>query len=234
LAASALSPNSKTNMIQVSSMLFDLDGTLIDSREDLARSINLMLADLSRPALDQSQISSFVGDGVWVLVYRSLKASEPNGEPPDDVLHKQGIELMRHHYTEQMLVSTHLFPNVAETLEQFNGKQIGLVTSKESDLAKMLLEHFGIARFFDCIVGGDQVAERKPDPKPVLRAMELLSAGPTDTVMIGDSENDVIAGKRAGTATCGVTYGFRTEAQILETKPDIVAHSFEDLGRWFS
>ncbi|HUK90556.1 MAG TPA: HAD hydrolase-like protein, partial [Blastocatellia bacterium] len=77
-------------MIQVSSMLFDLDGTLIDSREDLARSINLMLADLSRPALDQSQISSFVGDGVWVLVYRSLKASEPNGEPPDDVLHKRG------------------------------------------------------------------------------------------------------------------------------------------------
>jgi phosphoglycolate phosphatase len=220
-------------MAQVNSMLFDLDGTLIDSRTDLARSINLMLADLSRPALDESRISSFVGDGVWVLVYRSLKATDPNGEPPGDALHRKGIELMRRHYSEQMLVSTRLFPNVTETLDHFRAKRIGLVTSKETDLAKLILDHFEIARFFNCVVGGDQLPERKPDPKPVLRAMELLESQPATTVMIGDSENDVIAGKRAGTLTCGVTYGFRTEAEIRETAPDVVVNRFDELERYY-
>ncbi|HEY6329801.1 MAG TPA: HAD-IA family hydrolase [Blastocatellia bacterium] len=220
-------------MIQVNSMLFDLDGTLIDSRADLARSINLMLADLSRPPLDESRISSFVGDGVWVLVYRSLKATDPNGEAPDEALHKKGIELMRHHYSEQMLVSTHLFPNVADTLDHFSDKRIGLVTSKETDLARLILDHFKIARFFNCVVGGDQLPERKPDPKPVLRAMALLESQPATTVMIGDSENDVIAGKRAGTLTCGVTYGFRTEEQIRETVPDVIVNHFEQLRRYY-
>jgi len=221
-------------MSQISVMLFDLDGTLIDSRADLARSINMMLADLGRPPLSESLISSFVGDGVWVLVYRSLKATDPNGKPPDDALHKLGIETMRRRYSDQMLVSTHLFPGVPETLASLPEKRMGLVTSKETDLAQMLLAHFGIARFFDCVVGGDQLPERKPDPKPVLRALDLLGSQPNSAVMIGDSENDVIAGKRAGTMTCGATFGFRTEEQILETEPDLVIRTFGDLKLHFS
>jgi phosphoglycolate phosphatase len=221
-------------MSQVGLMLFDLDGTLIDSRADLARSINLMLAELGRRALDESLISSFVGDGVWVLVYRSLRASDVNGQPPDEALHKLGIGTMRRHYSEQMLVSTCLFPQVEETLDFFRAKRIGLVTSKETDLAKLILDHFDIADFFNCEVGGDQLPERKPDPKPVLRALELLGGTASTAVMIGDSENDVIAGKRAGTATCGVTYGFSSEEQILKTEPDVVIHRFDELKNLFS
>jgi phosphoglycolate phosphatase len=221
-------------MTKTELMLFDLDGTLIDSRADLARSINLMLADLNRPALPESQVAGFVGDGVRVLVYRSLTATGPEGKPPDQELHQRGIDLMRHHYSAQMLVETRLYPGVAETLEYFDHKRIGLVTSKETDLASSILDHFGISRYFDCIVGGDMLPDRKPDPGPVLKALELLDGERTDAVMIGDSENDVFAGKRAGTGTCAVTFGFRTEEELLKTEPDVIIRHFEELKTCFS
>jgi phosphoglycolate phosphatase len=222
------SPHSK-NMINVNSMLFDLDGTLIDSKTDLANSINLMLADLGRPHLSIDTVGSFVGDGVRVLVYRSLTATEPNKQPPDEALHARGIALMHKHYADEMLKTTRLYPNVAETLSFFSGKPKALVTSKEVRFARILLEHFGIADCFDQIVGGDTVPARKPDPRPVLEAIKLLGLSVSDAVMIGDSENDINAGRRAGTRTCGVTFGFRTAEQLRLTEPDFLIDRFEQL-----
>src|SRR2546426_8606837 len=115
-------------MISVSMMLFDLDGTLIESRTDLANSINLMLADLGRPPLDEATVGSFVGDGVRVLVHRSLTATDPNRQPPDEELHARGIALMHQHYADEMLKTTRLYPNVSETLDHFNNKSKAVVT----------------------------------------------------------------------------------------------------------
>src|SRR5688572_9395634 len=103
-------------MIPVQFMLFDLDGTLIDSKADLARSVNLSLIDLQRPALPEETIASFVGDGVRVLTYRCLTASDAERQPPDKATHERAIELMHRHYAEQMFVSTALYPGVEETL----------------------------------------------------------------------------------------------------------------------
>src|SRR5260370_27668669 len=110
-------------MISINCLLFDLDGTIIDSRSDLARSVNLTLADLGRPALDEVDISALVGDGVWVLIRRCLKATHPEDDEPGPELHRQALELLRKHYSAQMLVQTHLYPNVRATLSRFDGNK---------------------------------------------------------------------------------------------------------------
>ncbi len=217
----------------VEMMLFDLDGTLIDSRADLARSINLMLEEVGRPTLAEDLIASFVGDGVRVLVYRSLTATEPERRPPDEFLHADGIALMHKHYAEQMFVTTGLYPNVAETLEHFSGKSKAVVTSKEARFTEIILERFGIAQYFDCIIGGDTLTERKPDPRPVSEAIKRLGGTPEQAVMIGDSENDVNAGRRAGALTCAATYGFRTADQLRKTSPDTMIERFDQLKDLF-
>jgi phosphoglycolate phosphatase len=221
-------------MISTKLFLFDLDGTLIDSRADLARSINLMLADFDRQPLSEDRVSGFVGDGVWVLVRRALAASDPSGVAPDDAMAKLALDSMRRHYAEQMFVSTHLYPNVQETLERLNGRQIGLVTSKERDFARTLLDRLGIVRYFDCIIGGDTLPERKPDPKPVLEALRQLGTESRDAVMIGDSENDIYAGARAGTHTCGVTYGFRTAEELRSAGPEVLVDGIDKVLEYFS
>jgi len=215
--------------ISVNLMLFDLDGTLIDSRTDLANSINLMLADLGRPALDEAIVGSFVGDGVRVLVRRSLTATDPNHQPPAVDLHAKGVELMHSHYAQEMFKTTHLYPKVAETLAALENKLKAVVTSKESRFTKQILEHFDIARYFHAIVGGDTTPARKPDPAPVLEALRLLDGSASDAVMIGDSENDINAGRAAGTRTCGVTFGFRTAEQLRVCKPDALVDHFDQL-----
>ena len=220
-------------MIDVELMLFDLDGTLIDSRADLARSINLMLAELDRPTLDEDTVAGFVGDGVRVLTFRSLTATDPNLRPPDEFLHADGIALMHKHYSEQMFVSTRLYPDIARTLAHFSSKPKAVVTSKEVRFTEMILERFEIAQYFSCIVGGDTVAERKPDPAPVTEAIRQLGGSPEHAVMIGDSENDVNAGRRAGTRTCAVAYGFRTSDQLRKTAPDVLIERFEELLNYF-
>lgn len=221
-------------MIKVEMMLFDLDGTLIDSRADLARSINLMLADLGRSALPEEKIASFVGDGVRVLVYRSLTATHPEQKPPDEYLHADGIALMHKHYADQMFVSTALYPHIQETLAHFKDKRKAVVTSKEVRFTELILEQFGIARDFDCIIGGDTVAARKPDPQPVIEAVNRLGGSFADAVMIGDSENDINAGRRAGTKTCAVTYGFRSTDEMRKTSPDFMVNQFDQLKDLFS
>lgn len=210
-------------------MLFDLDGTLIDSKTDLANSINLMLADLDRPSLDEATVGGFVGDGVRVLVYRCLIATDQNHQPPDEALHARGIALMHRHYAGEMLNTTRLYPQVAETLDSFGTKLKAVVTSKEVRFTKIILDHFDIARYFDAIVGGDTTPARKPDPRPVLEAIRLLGATAADALMIGDSENDINAGRRAGARTCGVTFGFRTASQLRPGEPDVMIDRFDQL-----
>jgi phosphoglycolate phosphatase len=220
-------------MILVNSLLFDLDGTLIDSRTDLANSINLMLTDLGRPLLDEVTVGNFVGDGVRVLVHRCLTASDPNHQPPEEALHAKGIALMHSHYAEEMLKTTRLYPQIAETLASFGNKRKAVVTSKEVRFTQIILDHFDIARYFDAIVGGDTTPARKPDPRPVLEAIRLMGGPAADAVMIGDSENDINAGRGAGTRTCAVTFGFRTAEQLRLTEPDVIIDRFDQLREKF-
>jgi phosphoglycolate phosphatase len=215
--------------MKVEYLLFDLDGTLIDSLGDLTATINLMLRDLDRPPLSPEQIGAFIGNGIPTTVHRALTATHPNHEPPMADLHTLAIATVHKHYANEMLNTTRLFPNVIETLEHFHGKRLGVVTSKEVHFTHLMLDHFGIAKYFDAIVGGDTTPARKPDPRPVLEALRLLKATPDAAVMIGDSEIDIIAGRNAGTWTCAVTFGYRTAEQLRVTEPDVMIDRFEQL-----
>src|SRR2546423_323942 len=166
-------------MISIELMLFDLDGTLIDTLGDLTGSINLMLNDLGRPPLSKETVGSIIGDGIPVTVLRCLTATHPNRRPPDEKLCDEGIKLVHEHYADEMLKSTALYPNVAETLEHFKNKRKAVVTSKEERFTLLMLDHFGIAQHFDAIVGGDTVPARKPDPWPVGEAIKLLGGSPS-------------------------------------------------------
>ncbi len=220
-------------MISVQYMLFDLDGTLIDSRADLARSVNLMLADLGRAQLAEETVASFVGDGVPTLTRRSLVATHPNREAPDTDLHQRAIAGMLAHYEIQMLVGTSLYPHVKETLAHFKDKRKAIVTSKEARFVAPLLEHLNIAEDFDCIIGGDTVKARKPDPAPVLEAIRQLGGTIEQAVMIGDSENDILAGRNAKMLTCGLSIGFRTYEQLRQYAPDVLIDRFDKLKASF-
>jgi phosphoglycolate phosphatase len=220
-------------MIKVELMLFDLDGTLIDSKADLARSVNLMLADLDRPPLPEEQVARFVGDGVRVLTYRCLTATDANRQPPDQQIHEKAIELMHAHYAQQMYVSTTLYPHARETLQFFKGKRKAVVTSKEERFTHLILEHFGIDEDFDCIIGGDTVSARKPNPLPVITAIHKLGGTADRAVMVGDSENDILAGRDAGAKTCAVSFGFRTAEELQEHSPDVLIDSFDRLKENF-
>jgi phosphoglycolate phosphatase len=216
-------------MISATILLFDLDGTLIDSLGDLAASINLMLRDLDRPPLGREQVAAFIGNGIPTTVHRALVATHPNQEPPGPALHERAIESVHRHYATEMLNTTRLFPKVVETLDHFRGKRLGVVTSKEVRFTEFLLDHFGIAKYFEAIVGGDTTLARKPDPQPVLEALRLLEGPASEAVMIGDSEIDVIAGRRAGTQTCAVTFGYRSAEQLRVTEPDAMIDRFDQL-----
>src|SRR5438105_10612979 len=111
-------------------LLFDLDGTLIDSLGDLAATINLMLRDLDRPPLNAEQIGAFIGNGIPTTVHRALVATHPNHAPPDTELHQLAIATVHEHYAAEMLKTTHLYPNVVDTLEHFHDKRLAVVTSK--------------------------------------------------------------------------------------------------------
>jgi phosphoglycolate phosphatase len=221
-------------MRKVELMLFDLDGTLIDSKADLARSVNFMLADLNRAQLSEAQVAGFVGDGVRVLTYRCLTATDAHQQPPDKETHEKAIELMHSHYAEQMYVSTTLYPQVKETLQYFKDKRKAVVTSKEERFTHLILEHFGIDEDFDCIIGGDTVAARKPNPLPVITAIHRLGGTADQAVMVGDSENDILSGRDAGATTCGVSFGFRTAEELQAYTPDVLIDSFDKLKENFS
>jgi phosphoglycolate phosphatase len=192
-----------------------------------------MLADLGRPSLDQTIIVGFVGDGVHVLVRRALTATDPLREPPDEATHASALAMMRNHYASQLLVETRLYPGVAETLEHFHKKPMAVVTSKELGFTETILRHFEIARFFRCIIGGDSLPERKPHPGPVLEAAARLAVAPGNAVMVGDSENDILAGRSAGCVTCGAGYGFRGTELLTRAGPDLMVNGILELADKF-
>jgi phosphoglycolate phosphatase len=214
-------------------MLFDLDGTLIDTLGDLTSSINLMLNDLGRPPLSKETVGGIIGYGIPTTVRRCLTVTHAEQQPPGEELHAEAVRLIHMHYADEMLRTTALYPNVVETLEHFKGKRKAVVTSKEARFTHLMLDHFHIARHFDAIVGGDTVPARKPDPLPVIEAIKRLGGDPVDAVMIGDSEHDVNAGRRAGARTCAVAFGYRTAEQLALTSPDVIIASFEELRERF-
>lgn len=214
------------NTPRFSTIIFDLDGTLVDSAPDLCGVVNDMLKQHGRVLLDMDDIRRMVGDGAAKLIERGFGATGGLPAPLPD-LTKEFIRL----YETRIADETRPFPGVVATLERFKtaGLRMGVCTNKTTRLSTKLLDALDLSRFFTSVVGGDGPA-RKPDPRHIQAVMNELGANAANTVMVGDSSNDVAAARAAGIPVFVVPFGY-TSVHPTALGADDVLRSFDDLQR---
>lgn len=207
-------------------IMFDLDGTLADTGRDLADAVNHTRAHFDLPALPDALVYSNVGRGVEYLLKHSLPE-----ESSHRFLEVMGVFLDR--YENHLLDATVLYPNVLSTLDYFSNKKRVVVSNKIHRFTAVILTGLGIAERFDLILGGDSVAEKKPDPALLNHVLNLFNVSPRNALIVGDGATDVEAGKRAGVVTCGVTYGLGNREQLLAAQPDFIVDNLGELLNYF-
>lgn len=214
-------------MKKIDLFLFDLDGTLIDSKRDIAASVNFTMSKLGLPPLQDDLIYSFVGNGVTPLIQQTVEAA--GGAP-----FAQALEIFKRHYDEHLLDATDVFPGVREILDRFAAKKKVVVTNKSQGFSEKILRGLKLNRLFDGVFGGDTTFPKKPAPDVVLHLLETYGIPPRHAVIVGDSRVDVETGKNAGILTCGVAYGFRPRSELEEASPDFLIERFSELSEVFS
>lgn len=201
----------------VDAVVFDLDGTLIDSAGDLARAANRLLAEESRRPLDMAEVRRFIGDGARVLVRRAMAATGAAAADGDlDALTARFIA----HYEADATASTVVYPGVTETLDHLRaaGLRIAVCTNKPHTATGAVLQALGLAGRIDAAAGGDRFAVRKPDAGHLLGTLALIGVPASRAVMVGDNEHDCAVARAAGTGSVLVTYGYaRTPLHEIDT-----------------
>jgi 2-phosphoglycolate phosphatase len=202
-------------------ILFDLDGTLIDSAPDLAQSVNFMLRELNRSTFSEDIIRSWVGNGAKRLVQRALDKESVDSE----------LDIFLKHYSSNLCDKTKLYPNVLETLNTLKqkGHKLAIITNKPYDFIEPILKGLGISDLFDDFIGGDSLDRKKPDPLPLLYMCEKFGISVDKSVMIGDSKNDILAASAAGMDSIGVSYGYNYDESISVYEPDMVVDDFSTI-----
>lgn len=192
----------------ITTIVFDFDGTLVDSAPGLADSANIVLDEEGHPTITIKDAQSFIGDGMAVFMDRAVAKG---GGTLDGADRDRYVTRFREIYAELDAQRTVLYPGALETLERFtaDGIRMGLCTNKPYDATLPILSAVGIDKHLSAVMGGDSLGGiRKPDPRHVLAVLDALEASPTDAVMVGDSPNDVKAGQAAGLPVYAVTYGY--------------------------
>lgn len=196
-------------------IVFDLDGTLIDSRKDLATAVNAMLAEMKRPALPEKVIAEYVGDGAGMLVRRAL------GDPEDEALVADGLERFLASYRRHMLDHTYVYEGVfaaldaLRTLPDGDERKFAVLTNKPVRPSHRICEALGLSKYFFQIYGGNSFATKKPDPEGLNTLMREAGVRPDETLMIGDSVVDVLTARNAGAYVIGCRFGL--SSHTLET-----------------
>jgi phosphoglycolate phosphatase len=220
-------------------LVFDLDGTLIDSRLDLIHSVNATMRHLGRPELDGNLIASYVGDGAPTLVRRALGDADGN----DEATFRTALDYFLGYYRLHKLDHTTVYAGIPETLarlaEASNGvqtdgvqRQMAVLTNKPVMASRDIVRALGLGDFFVCVYGGNSFATKKPDPLGVQTILRETGVVADAALMIGDSSIDVLTGRNAGLWTCGVTYGFAPHS-LENAPPDVLIDSPRELGELF-
>jgi phosphoglycolate phosphatase len=207
-------------------LIFDLDGTLVDTLEDITHSVNFTLGRLGRPLLHLDTVRQYVGDGMTMLLTRAL-------DKHADLL-EEAIGIYTVHQSRNLVVRSHLYPGVKQTLEHFRSLPMAVVTNKTLEFSEPLLEKLGVRPYFGMVIGADAGLPLKPAPDAFQRIMKGLGIAKEYAVVVGDGTTDVLAGRAAGITTCAVTYGFRSEAELRAAGPDHVIHAFLELKTLFT
>jgi phosphoglycolate phosphatase len=204
-------------------LIFDLDGTLIDSKRDLADSVNAMRVHLGEPLLADETVYSYVGNGAAVLVQRALP-----GREEEEI--ERGLRFFLDYYRDHMLDATTLYPGVREGLNELLAADVkmAVLTNKPVRFSEHLIKGLGLENHFFRIYGGNSFEEKKPHPKGIELLMEELRIGRQQTIMIGDSAVDVMTARNAQVRACGVTWGFQPET-FADAPPDFTIDDMSEL-----
>ena len=212
-------------------VLFDLDGTLVDSAPDLALAVNHMLTSLNRETFCPTVIRTWVGNGAQTLVKRGLSGSKDIDETIDAGLFRDALKIFLDFYANNLCVDTVTYPNVLKTLQTLKAKayRMVIVTNKPYDLVQPLLEGLNLSDMFEFYLGGDSLEKKKPDPEPLLHVCERLNVDVADCVMVGDSKNDIQAAIAANMHCIAVSYGYNYGEPISMYQPDSVVDDFHEI-----
>jgi phosphoglycolate phosphatase len=206
-------------------LIFDLDGTLVNTLDDIAASVNHTLERLGESPVTLDAVRQYVGDGIEMLMQRSLGGKTGRlGE---------AVNMYKDHHRRNLVVRSSLYPTVKETLEYYKTLPMAVITNKTMEFSKPLLERLGIGHYFKLVIGADHGLPLKPAPDSVLNIMAAFNVQKERTVIVGDGTTDVRAGKAAGIITCSVTYGFRSEAELRKAGPDHLIRTLSDLQKLF-
>jgi phosphoglycolate phosphatase len=208
----------------VRALIFDLDGTLIDSKQDLIHSVNAMLRELRRRELAEETISGYIGHGAPQLVARAL------GDGCTEAERQQALEFFLRYYETHKMDTTCAYPGVAETLEKLANVPMAVLTNKPVRISVRILEAMGLAKYFRAIYGGNSFETKKPDPLGARTILRELGAEPGEALLVGDSEVDVQTARNAGTLAAAVNYGFGVHDRSAHPA-DIYLERFSELAK---
>jgi len=199
-------------------VLFDLDGTLIDSAEDIALALRLTLEELGMEDRMPSGVRNLIGGGVKALLEKVL----------GDDFREYHVKVFRKHYIGNPVVNTKPYPGIVDTLRSLRGRGVSLVvvTNKLEELSVEILKRLGMLELFDLVVGGDTFSEKKPSPLPILKSLEFVGVESSQSLMVGDTSADIEAGKKAGVKTALAGWGY---VRLNSIKPDYILNSPEEI-----
>ena len=215
-------------------VIFDLDGTLIDSRLDLVHSVNAAIRHIGRPELPDHVIASYVGDGAPILIQRAL-----GGEQVDEAVIRKGLEYFLSYYREHKLDHTTLYPGITDALAAIqnsaNGhpRKLAVLTNKPVNPSRAIVDALRLGPFFMQVYGGNSFATKKPDPEGARKLLAETGIAPEHAVIVGDSHTDIETGHNAGLWTIGVTYGFAPQT-LADVSPDVMVDHPRELAEVFS
>lgn len=222
----------------VEAVLFDLDGTLIDSVPDLAAAVDQMLLSLGKPAAGEVKVNRWVGNGASALVKRALLDDDRGDElhhqqfanAQDDDLYVAAYAVFESAYAQRLTHGTGLYPGVTEVLAKLNSADLkmALITNKPRLFTLPLLQGLNIQHYFSDIICGDDLPHKKPHPLPIITALQKLSVNADKAVMVGDSISDIKSAQQAGVKTIAVTYGYNHGIAITDSRNDVQADVFID------
>jgi phosphoglycolate phosphatase len=215
--------------LYVRAVAFDLDGTLVETLPDLHESAVRMLAQIGRPAVTESTVRAYVGDGVDRLVKRLL-TGKPDGEPDSDLFEKAAADF-RGHYANVLTRASHPFSGVISSLEilKERGFKLACVTNKPARFAEPLLEGLALTRYFDLILSGDSLPRKKPDALPLVHSAQAFGIDCANLLMVGDSPVDTGSARSAGCPVFCVPYGYRGTLAVQELDCDAIVPTLSDL-----
>jgi len=213
-------------------LIFDLDGTLINSALDLAKAVNYMLKELGLQPHKENTIHGWVGNGALTLVKRALLGKREVDDSLDDATVQKALKIFLDYYEVNLCNATVPYPDVPQTLQYLKEKGyiLAIVTNKPFAFVAPILETLKMDELFSLILGGDSLKEKKPHPQPLLHLCETLKQSIESAVMIGDSKNDILAANACSMDSVGVTYGYNYGEEISEHKPSVVIDNFSELN----